>query len=251
MVSRWRGRMSPKCRRSSVASLGSSSRSHDGHDRSIHETDVGVRVPIAQVSDPPVADGRRILHCVRSISDVAHQRDQRTRVEMTADQEVDLDQDRCWDDEGFLGRLDEGTARRMVGVRSIQRRLGRAGVRDQRHERGSGRSPADRRAVSVRPDAPMPMLRGHGRIAATLSSDRLADDSGDGHAAVSRDPAQAFTGLVRQHQGGAFHGVTLSVPPQPGLRLDPRALSVPGTTRWGVRQRDHLTPSRNHPTSKW
>jgi len=169
MVSRWRGRMSPKCRRSSVASLGSSSRSHDGHDRSIHETDVGVRVPIAQVSDPPVADGRRILHCVRSISDVAHQRDQRTRVEMTADQEVDLDQDRCWDDEGFLGRLDEGTARRMVGVRSIQRRLGRAGVRDQRHERGSGRSPADRRAVSVRPDAPMPMLRGHGRIAATLS----------------------------------------------------------------------------------
>jgi len=34
---------------------------HDGHDRSIHETDVGVRVPIAQVSDPPVADGGRIL----------------------------------------------------------------------------------------------------------------------------------------------------------------------------------------------
>jgi hypothetical protein len=58
----------------------------------------------------------------------------------------------------------------MVIVAAIERSIQRASVEDQRHERGSGRSSADRRATSLVPEEPTPRLRGSGRSPASFSS---------------------------------------------------------------------------------
>ena len=63
---------------------------HDGHHRGIHESDISVRVPIAQLPDPSVVGQGQVLHGVRAVSDVTHQRDHRAWVKMKTDQEVDL-----------------------------------------------------------------------------------------------------------------------------------------------------------------
>ena len=58
----------------------------------------------------------------------------------------------------------------MVVVAPVERRVQRARVKDQRHERGSRRSSADLRAVSRTPEEPAPRLRGGGRQPFSFSS---------------------------------------------------------------------------------
>ncbi len=75
-----------------------------------------------------------------------------------------------WNHERLVRVLDQNPARLVIRVFAIERGIHRAGVEYQRQDLGTGRSSPARRAVSVKPDAPMPRLRGRGRCSTTFSS---------------------------------------------------------------------------------
>jgi hypothetical protein len=106
----------------------------------------------------------------RQLQDVVEEGHEHAGMEALVDPIVDLHQHGGGDDQGLLGFLDEAPARRVVGIASVERGVQWTRIEDQRHERGSGRSRAVRRAVSEWPEAPMPKLRGRGRCFATVSS---------------------------------------------------------------------------------
>ena len=162
--SRWRGRRRLKWRRSSVASLGSFSRSTIANTAASTSpmSASAYRSHSSRTRHSPTPRGRRRrrrrLRCQRGGQPAR-------RGEALVDPVVDLDQDRRGDHERLVRRLDERPTRRVISVRAIQRRVQGTGVQDQRHSRGSGRSSPLWRAVCDTPEAPMPRVRRFGRRA--------------------------------------------------------------------------------------
>ena len=128
----------------------------------VNEADVRVGVAVAQITNARVVGWGEIGDRVGARFDVGKQGYQGARIEPLMDPVVDLDEDRRRNHEGFIGRLDQCAACRVIGVGPVKGRVQRSGVEDQRHERGSGRSFAVRRAVSVVPESPIPRLLGFG-----------------------------------------------------------------------------------------
>ena len=135
----------------------------DREDRCVHEPYVGIGVAIADPPDARVVFNVQFLNLVCARDDVVEESDEHTGMQAPMDPVIHLDEHRSGDDERLVGPLDEGAARRMIRVATVQRSVERARIEDQRHARGSARSSTVRRAVSVHPDSPIPKLRGTGR----------------------------------------------------------------------------------------
>jgi hypothetical protein len=172
----------------------------DGENRGVHEPDVRIGVPIAQLGDPSIVGGGHVDHFVCAVVDVGQQGHQHAGVQRPLDQVVDFDQDRTRDQERLVRLFNQSAATLVIIVATVERRIQRTGVEDQRQGRGSGRSSVDRRAVSLSPDDPTPRLRGRGRDAASFSSmasrTMVAIDT-PRSAATRRSRARRSAGMVK------------------------------------------------------
>jgi hypothetical protein len=122
-----RGRIKPKWRRSRVE-LGLVQALHDGHDRCIDEADVGIRVPVAELPNPPIVLRLEVLDNVGAVEDVIKKCGEHTRVEPLANPVVHFHDDRRWDDERFRGFLDQLPTCPMAVIPTIQRRVEQTGI---------------------------------------------------------------------------------------------------------------------------
>lgn len=77
---------------------------------SVHETDVGIGVAVAQLAYPRVVLRSEIDDDVGVRLDVGQQRDKDAGMESLADPVVDFDQHGTWDHQRFVLRFDEGPA---------------------------------------------------------------------------------------------------------------------------------------------
>lgn len=143
---------------------------HDGQDRRVDEANVGIVIAVAERPDAGVIRSLKVFDAIRARLDVVEQGHKDTWMQAGVNPVVHFDEYRRRDYQRFLGFFDEPPARSVIGVASVERRVQRPGIEDQRHGRGSGRSSPARRAVSECPDAPMPRLRGRGRKVASFSS---------------------------------------------------------------------------------
>lgn len=163
----------PECAEMSVVEareLGFFQTLHDGQDRRIDEPNVGIVIPVAERPNTGVVRGLKVFDAVRARLDVVEEGDKNTGMQPSVNPVIHFDEHRRRDDQPLLGFFDEPPACSVVGVASVERRVQRPGIEDQRHGRGSGRSSPARRAVSECPDAPMPRLRGRGLKVASFSS---------------------------------------------------------------------------------
>lgn len=139
-------------------------------DRRVNEANIGIRIAFAELTNAKKVLWKKILDDVRTIGDIVKQRDKGSWSHSLLDPIIDFDQNRSGYDKRFSRRFDELSTSVMIGVVLIQRRVQRAGVEDQRHDRGTGRSTVERIEVSECPDAPIPRLRGLGRDLSAFSS---------------------------------------------------------------------------------
>ena len=135
-------------------------------DSGVDESDI---VTVADVPNPEVVLGEQVLHPVGSGRHVVEEGEQHSGVQAKVDPVVDLHEHRRRDDARLLALFDQRSAGGMIGVATIERRVQRTRVEDQRHAFGVGRSSPARRAVSQCPDAPTPRLRGTGRSVTIFS----------------------------------------------------------------------------------
>lgn len=142
----------------------------DSQHGSVDQADIGICILVAHLAGAPIIIALQVLHSVSASIDVIQQRNQNAWMQSLVDPVVDLDQDQRRDDEWLGCLLHKFPAASVGSIVSVQRRVQRTGIQDQRHERGCGRSSPARWAVSAWPEAPNPRLRGRGRWLASLSS---------------------------------------------------------------------------------
>ena len=133
-----------------------------GEDGRVHEPDVGIGVLVTQGSHAAIVIRLQVFDAICPCLDVFEKSHENAGVQPGVDPVIDLHEHRGRYDECFVRRLYEVTACGVVVVVAVERRIEWAGVEDQRHERGSGRSSPARLAVSRWPEAPAPRLRGRG-----------------------------------------------------------------------------------------
>ena len=102
----------------------------NGQNRRIHEADVCVGVPVAELADPNVISPHELLNRVGASGDVVQQREEHARVQPRMDPVIDLDKHRRRDDTRFGGVLDQAAAGAMIGVTAVERCQERPGIKD-------------------------------------------------------------------------------------------------------------------------
>jgi len=102
----------------------------DGQDSRVHEANVGIGIAVAELSDPAVILRQHFLHKVGAFLNVVQEGNQDTRMQPSMDPVVQLDENRCGDDERLCGRLNEMATSAVIGIATIKRGVKWPGIQD-------------------------------------------------------------------------------------------------------------------------
>jgi hypothetical protein len=100
----------------------------NGQHGRVYESDVGIRIAVAELEDSTVVLGLQVFHSIRSGHDVIEKSNEEPGMQPVLDQVVHFYEDGSRNDKRFIDRFEKCAASRVIDVAAVERRVYWPGV---------------------------------------------------------------------------------------------------------------------------